>query len=333
VATTNYITVSGMIIGEATGGVSRAYGLDALGSVVATYAGTSVQNTYAYKPYGGLLAKTGTASDPSFLWNGGSGYRATTLANSDFYVRRRHYSRTSAQWLSVDRLWPKERAFNYCRSNPAARVDPSGLSQLSQLEGPWLCCEPKLISTFNVIARLAGTNYTLSPPDCPRAVTLTNQLGLVFTFTLTSNIEAVTGPSLGPFPCGISWEEYRSDLSGYEDALPNTCQQYQIELQRWHPSIVLKDAPGIDVLDYLYFDDELYFTGKACWDVCMHITFSGIQPGSCNTFPQPPPKTVERYFYYFSELDWDGVNPPKGYAEIAESNSNCKPRNGDCSSK
>ena len=69
--TTNYVTVNGMIIGESTGGVNRAYGLDALGSVVAMYTGTSVENTYRYKLYDGLLAKTGTASDPSFLWNGG----------------------------------------------------------------------------------------------------------------------------------------------------------------------------------------------------------------------------------------------------------------------
>ena len=44
---------------------------------------------------GATLAKTGTAADPSFLWNGGSGYRATTLTTSAYYVRRRHYSTVS----------------------------------------------------------------------------------------------------------------------------------------------------------------------------------------------------------------------------------------------
>ncbi len=42
----------------------------------------SEENTYQYKPYGGVLAKTGTAADPSFLWNGGSevsGHKAHEL--------------------------------------------------------------------------------------------------------------------------------------------------------------------------------------------------------------------------------------------------------------
>ena len=52
------------------------YLTDALGSVTATVdqSGT-VQNTYRYKPYGDLLAKTGTGNDPKFLWVGSQGYR------------------------------------------------------------------------------------------------------------------------------------------------------------------------------------------------------------------------------------------------------------------
>jgi RHS repeat-associated protein len=125
-ATTNYITVNGMIIAEETNGVYRAYGLDALGSVVATYTGSAIENTYQYKPYGGILAKTGTAVDPSFLWNGGSGYRATGLTYSEFYVRNRIYSETSAQWTTRDPNWPSEPPFVYCAGSPVLIVDESG---------------------------------------------------------------------------------------------------------------------------------------------------------------------------------------------------------------
>lgn len=126
-AKTSYISSNGMIIGEMTSGVMRAYGPDALGSVVATYTTGAVENGYQYKPYGGTLAKTGVAADPAFLWNGGSGYRATTLTNSDYYVRRRKFSSTSGQWNTVDPMWPRQPAYGYVRGNPVRWRDPSGL--------------------------------------------------------------------------------------------------------------------------------------------------------------------------------------------------------------
>ncbi len=65
-ATTNYYTVDGMILGESTNGVHTSYGPDALGSVVATYADGAPQNTYLRAPYGTQIQKTGTAADPQF---------------------------------------------------------------------------------------------------------------------------------------------------------------------------------------------------------------------------------------------------------------------------
>ena len=120
-AVTNYYSFGGQILGEETGGVRRDYlgssahlvktGFepqpldfkcrsestsgrispnmrknhyltDALGSVTATVTGAGVvENTYRYKPYGEQLAKTGTGSDPKFLWVGRWGYRnnSTTM--------------------------------------------------------------------------------------------------------------------------------------------------------------------------------------------------------------------------------------------------------------
>jgi RHS repeat-associated protein len=126
VAVTNYISFGGMLIGEETNGVMRNYGTDALGSVVATYSNGVPENTYAYKPYGATLAKTGTASDPSFLWNGKSGYRSLEVAVNEYYVRARHYSPATGQWHSVDKYWPMLAPYTYADANPTLKADPSG---------------------------------------------------------------------------------------------------------------------------------------------------------------------------------------------------------------
>ena len=78
-AVTNYYTVNGQIIGEKVGAGARTdYLTDALGNVTATMnQSAQILNTYRYKPYGGLLAKTGVGADPSFLWVGNEGYRQT----------------------------------------------------------------------------------------------------------------------------------------------------------------------------------------------------------------------------------------------------------------
>ena len=124
---TNFITSHGMIWGEISDtGVTRSYGHDALGSVTETFVNGGLENTYRYKPYGGLLAKTGTAPDPSFLWNGGSGYRATNTDYSSYYVRRRHYAVGLVRWTTVDALWPTEQPFTYANSNPATWLDRFG---------------------------------------------------------------------------------------------------------------------------------------------------------------------------------------------------------------
>ena len=104
----------------------RNCGTDALGSVVETVLNGVEENTYQYKPYGRLLAKSGVATDPSFLWNGGSGYRATALPSTEFYVRERHFSMTSCQWTSLEPTWPDQLPYCYVFGCPISQSDPSG---------------------------------------------------------------------------------------------------------------------------------------------------------------------------------------------------------------
>jgi hypothetical protein len=83
-AVTNYDTINGRVVGENTNGIQTDYMRDALGSVTGTTVAGVVQNMYGYKRFGGLLTKTGTAADPKFQWNGGSGYRATQRLHLPF---------------------------------------------------------------------------------------------------------------------------------------------------------------------------------------------------------------------------------------------------------
>ena len=133
---TNYFTVDGEILGEETGGVQIDYITDAIGSVVGTVnQSAQVVNTYRYKPFGGLLAKTGVGADPAFGFAGAHGYRQTGKKYSDIYIRRRHDDTTNGRWTTKDPIeypggdW---NVYGYVGNAPTSFVDPSGL----QVQGP-----------------------------------------------------------------------------------------------------------------------------------------------------------------------------------------------------
>jgi len=126
-AVTSYITIDGMMIGEITGGVMRNYGVDALGSVVETVLNGVAENNYSYKPYGSVLAKLGAAIDPSFLWNGGSGYKATMLANSEYEAFERCFSSDSAQWTTVNSRWPSDSPYAFVSAKQFLRPAFGGI--------------------------------------------------------------------------------------------------------------------------------------------------------------------------------------------------------------
>ncbi len=200
-AVTKYLSNNGMIIGESTGSTNRAYGVDALGSVVATYTGTSVENTYQYKPYGAVLAKTGTAADPSFLRNGGSGFRATKLTNLEYYVRARHYSSTGANWSSADAEWPGQAAYGYCSGNPVSCFDPFGLGGCSG-PPPTPGCVPLPISGPDIIQTANQQTLEFSVPGVPKCtVNFLDYVGIYFRVTVKSQSVPTGGP------CTFLWEE------------------------------------------------------------------------------------------------------------------------------
>ena len=100
---------------------------DALGSVLATTKPNQpaqVDNTYRYKPYGGLLDKSGTGIDPRYLWVGTRTYRDTSLPHASHYMIARHYAEQEGRWTSVDPLWPTEFGYIYAKCEPTLHQDP-----------------------------------------------------------------------------------------------------------------------------------------------------------------------------------------------------------------
>jgi RHS repeat-associated protein len=129
-------TVDGEIIGETTNGMRTHYLTDALGSVTATIDSTvAIARAYRYKPYGDTLMSVGSGGDPKYQWVGTLGYRRTGRAQSDLYVRQRHYAPRTGTWNTADRYWPFQTAFGYTNANPVSYVDPNGAAPIKP--GPW----------------------------------------------------------------------------------------------------------------------------------------------------------------------------------------------------
>jgi|GEM_PF-5526627 len=124
---TNYFSANGVLLGEDGPNGKVDYLTDALGSVVTTanQSGTLL-NEYRYKPYGAMLSKSGSATDPEFLWVGTQGYRNLGLKHSDVYVRARHFSSLEGAWTTIDSWWPAQRPFAYATNKPTQEIDPTG---------------------------------------------------------------------------------------------------------------------------------------------------------------------------------------------------------------
>lgn len=139
----NYYTVGGEIIGESTGATRSDYMRDALGSVTGVVdSGGALGRSYAYEPFGGLLAATGSGPDPLFGWVGASGYRETTLAHASHYVRLRHYAQEEGRWTTSDPLANVSlegtplllallHLYDYAGENPVTISDSIGLTTTS----------------------------------------------------------------------------------------------------------------------------------------------------------------------------------------------------------
>ena len=315
-AVTNYISVGGALIGEVTSGVMRNYGTDALGAVVATYLNGALENEYAYKPYGSIISKTGTASDPTFLWNGLSGYRATKLLGADYYVTRRHFSTTSASWTTVDFLWPNEADYCYSRGNPVLLADPSGAITVN----PSGCCMITGVPTLNVIAQYDGIDQiiTVHPPNCPD-YNFEYWVGAYFSVTIDEL--SIKPPPRGG--CGLTWSEWWTGETGYTPRV-NNCAKKEFDLCAPDSSCSMYDLPGFDLLTQENSPEWNSHSGPLTYtfNICMQLQFLG-----CG---EPSPQEFNWYLEFTS--GFKRVVQPNGlyglqqvFADVNTSSSSCNP--------
>lgn len=121
-----YTNFGGMIVKEDRGGVEREYIPDTLGSTSVMIGSTGkVTDRFDYWPYGEIASRTGNTPTP-FTWVGTLGYYKDSATR--FYVRMRSYLANSGGWMTVDPLWPDEKAYAYVNGRSSDAADPQGLS-------------------------------------------------------------------------------------------------------------------------------------------------------------------------------------------------------------
>ena len=122
------------MIDAANGNAVFFYHFDATGNALAlTDANKAVAAAYAYDPYGRLLARTGSVTQP-FTFSGAWGVRQDGDSGTLYQMRARWYDATLGRFLSPEPLWPQigePQALNpyqYAGGDPIRFADPSGWS-------------------------------------------------------------------------------------------------------------------------------------------------------------------------------------------------------------
>jgi RHS repeat-associated protein len=120
-----FYTMNGQMMTYDSGGVTKDFLTDHLGSITAEIDQTQTR-TYdtRYSAYGRNNWSTGTGC--GFGWVGSYGYRETGLFHMSHYVRARHYSYVTGSWSTVDPLWPDESAYGYVAGRSSRTIDPAG---------------------------------------------------------------------------------------------------------------------------------------------------------------------------------------------------------------
>jgi len=119
------------MIDAADGNKVYHYHFDRQGSTLAlTDAGGDVTDSYAYAPYGALLAHIGANAQP-FTFVGVWGVRQEGTGDL-YHMRARYYDAVNGRFISKDPLWPiladvrTINPYQYAYLNPAKYIDPRG---------------------------------------------------------------------------------------------------------------------------------------------------------------------------------------------------------------
>ena len=138
------------------------YHFDEMGNTlfVTNDAGTVI-GSYAYSPYGRIIASTGSL-DNLFTWQGGLG--VMDEENGLYYLRARYYDSTNGLFISrdpVESISPKEvNPYQYALGNPMRFVDPSGEFPIISLEDLGIAIrEALVVEAERSVSRRRGAFY------------------------------------------------------------------------------------------------------------------------------------------------------------------------------
>lgn len=113
------------------------YHFDQIGGTLALTNGTgTVTDTYAYDPFGHLLAHTGTSAQP-FTFLGQWGARQEGSSGALYHIRARYYDAATGRFVSREPLWPnlgdpaQNNPYQYAINNPVLYADFTGLLPLA----------------------------------------------------------------------------------------------------------------------------------------------------------------------------------------------------------
>lgn len=319
--TRRYYSVEGEILGDSEAG---DYMRDALGSVTGTCNPDTgaILNTYRYKPYGAELSSTSSKNHPKFRWVGTAGYRQTSIAHSASYVRARHYGQEVGKWTTVDPLWPAEKNYEYCVSDPINALDPSGFACFTEPPDSKCCCCPKDITA---VKRKEHRGESVSlPPPFPRYEYM-DIVGISFDMVPRwSARKTGSNPPKEMPPCTLKWEEHRTSEPYYQET------QKSLQMWYWHNHCPQKRICGgsqCNILDIPHLAtlrkaiETVRRRKKTIHsDVCMRITLSP----SCSVKTCP---AIVRYFKFALAIKYPYINAKQSIEmTFGPTSSSCKPR-------
>ncbi|MBI4456655.1 MAG: hypothetical protein HY644_12245 [Acidobacteria bacterium] len=160
------------MIDAADGNKVYFYHFDRMGSTLAlTDAAGKVTDSYAYDPYGRVLAHQGIQPQP-FTFVGRWGVRQEGPGGTLYQMRARYYDALTARFISRDPVWPEIddpaqiNPYQYARNNPLQYADFTGraLTQAEQQELDYL------VSAMNRYSRdLQGSPFSSGERDIEAA--------------------------------------------------------------------------------------------------------------------------------------------------------------------
>lgn len=160
------------LIEAAAGDAVRFYHFDQVGSTLALTDETgTVTDSYAYEPYGRLLAHVGT-SDQLFTYGGRGGVRQEGSSGVLYRMGERYYDAGAARFLTREPMWPMIgepqllNPYQYAAGDPLQRCDAQGLApcgihaaddfdrQLADLQRQWDAARDKWLAAGAEVDRI-----------------------------------------------------------------------------------------------------------------------------------------------------------------------------------